>query len=138
MREEYGFKGVVMSDWANSMYWQDKLNLELTSGHSLLMANNEPFAAYIRQEIKDHPERKKGLEKSLDTMVFYNLFTFFKSGIYDRAYRNPALLSTFEAHKKIALQTAEEGITLLKNDGGILPIKPASVKKLLYLVVMKL
>ncbi|MEJ7826725.1 MAG: glycoside hydrolase family 3 C-terminal domain-containing protein [Segetibacter sp.] len=133
LREEYGFKGVVMSDWANTMYWQDKLNLELTSGHSLLMANNEPFAAYIRQEIKDHPERKKGLEKGLDTMVFYNLFTFFKSGIYDRAYRNAALLSTFEAHKKIALQTAEEGITLLKNDDNILPIKPATAKKIVVL-----
>lgn len=133
LRKEYGFKGVVMSDWANSIYWPEKLALELTSGHSLLMANNEPFAAYINQEIKDHPEKKQRLEKGLDTMVFYNLFTFFKSGIYDRAYRNPALLSTFDTHKKIALQTAEEGITLLKNDDGILPIKPASVKKIVVL-----
>lgn len=133
LRKEYGFKGVVMSDWANSTFWPEKQGMELTSGHSLLMDNNEVFATYVRQELKDHPGRKQEIEKDLETMVFYNLYTFFKSGIYDRPYRNPALLATFDAHKKVALQTAEEGITLLKNDDHILPVKPASIKKIVVL-----
>ncbi|MGI8636252.1 MAG: glycoside hydrolase family 3 N-terminal domain-containing protein, partial [Segetibacter sp.] len=133
LRKEYGFKGAVMSDWANSTFWPEQQNIELTSGHSLLMDNNEVFANYVRKEIKDHPERKQDIEKDVDAMVFYNLYTFFKGGIYDRSYRDPALLSTFDAHKKVALQTAEEGITLLKNNNHILPIKPASVKKIVVL-----
>lgn len=130
LRDEYGFKGVVMSDWANSTFWPEKHEMELNSGHSLLMANNETFSAYINQQVKDQPQRKKVIESHLDTMVYHNLYTFFKAGIYNRPYRDPALLSTFDAHKKIALQTAEEGITLLKNENNILPIKPGAVKKI--------
>lgn len=133
LREEYGFKGIVMSDWANSTFWPEKQEMELTSGHSLLMSDNKVFADYIQQEIKDHPQRKKEIEQHLDSMVFYNLYTFFKAGVYDIPYRNPALLSTFDAHKKIALQTAEEGITLLKNENNILPVKPAAVNKIVVL-----
>lgn len=133
LRKEYGFKGIVMSDWANSTFWPEKQELELTSGHSLLMSDNQVFADYVQQEIKEHPGRKPEIEKDLDTMVFHNLYTFFKSGIYDRPYRNPDLLATFNMHKKVALQTAEEAITLLKNDNHILPVKPASVKKMVVL-----
>jgi beta-glucosidase len=133
LRKEYGFKGAVMSDWASSSFWQDKQEIELTSGHSLLMDNNEIFATYIRKQIKDHPEQKATIEKELEAMVLDNLYTFFKAGVYDRPYRNPALLSTFDAHRKVALQTAEEGITLLKNEDHILPISPSSGKKIVVL-----
>ena len=96
LRKEYDFKGIIMSDWANSMFWKDRLNLELKSGHSLLMANNKIFADYILNEIKQHPERKSAIEKELGQMVHYNLFSFFKSGVYDRPYRNPALVTKIE------------------------------------------
>ncbi len=133
LRKEYNFKGIIMSDWANSTFWPEKQNIELTSGHSLLMDNNKVFADYVTQEIKDHPGRKKEIENDLDTMVYHNLYTFFKSGIYDRPYRDPSLLATFDAHKKVALRTAEEGITLLKNEDHILPVSPALVKKIVVL-----
>lgn len=133
LRKEYGFKGTVMSDWANSNFWADKQELELSSGHSLLMENNELFADYIKKQVSDHPKQKSMIEKGLDSMVFYNLYSFFKAGIYDRPYRNPALLSTFDAHRKVALKTAEEGITLLKNQDSILPIKASAVKKIVVL-----
>jgi beta-glucosidase len=130
LRKEYGFKGVVMSDWASSSFWTDRQHLELTSGHSLLMDNNTIFAKYINKEITEHPASKAVIEKQLDVMVFNNLYTFFKAGIYDRPYRDPTMLSTFSEHKQVALRTAEEGITVLKNEDHILPVKPAQVKKL--------
>lgn len=133
LRKEYGFKGIVMSDWANSNFWVDRQNLELTSGHSLLMENNEIFATYVKQEIQAHPEKKALMEKQLDAMVFENLYAFFKAGDYDKPYRDPALLSTFDAHRKVALQVAEEGITLLKNENNILPVAPSSGKKIVVL-----
>lgn len=133
LRKEYGFNGIVMSDWANSMFWPDKHDLELTSGHSLLMEKNDLFANFIQQEIKEHPEKKAEIEKQLEKMVFYNFYAFFKSGVYDRPYRDPSLLDKFEDHKKIALQTAEEGLTLLKNEDKILPVLPDKVNKIVVL-----
>lgn len=139
LRKEFGYKGIIMSDWANSLFWKDRLNLELGSGHSLLMSNNALFADYIRNVIKQHPEQKKLIEKQIGQMVFHNLFSFFKSGVYDRPYHNPELVSRIDNHEKIALQTAEEAITLLKNDlipgeeNHILPVLPDKVKKIVVL-----
>jgi beta-glucosidase len=133
LRKDYGFKGMIMSDWANSIYWPGRHNLELTSGHSLLMSNNELFATYIKNEIQEHPGQKAAIEKELETMVFYNLYPLFKAGMYDRPYRDPGLVSKFDEHKKVALTTAEEAITLLKNDNHLLPIKPATVNKIVVL-----
>jgi beta-glucosidase len=133
LRDKYGYRGIIMSDWANSMYWPARQRLELTSGHSLLMSDNELFAKYVTDEIAAHPEKKAAIEKDLDAMVIANLYSFFKSGVYDRPYRNPALTEKIDDHKKIALETAEEGITLLKNDGNLLPLSPYKVKKLVVL-----
>jgi len=133
LRDELGFKGVVMSDWANTMFWDKRIDLELTSGHSLLMENNEGFAKYLRDELRANPEGREAIEKALDKMVFYNLYTFFKAGVYDRPFRNITYLSKMDGHKKVALQTAEEGITLLKNEGNILPINTNSKGKIVIL-----
>jgi len=133
LRKEYGFKGIIMSDWASSQFWLDKQNLELTSGHSLLMDNNEIFAKYVRDEISAHPGKKALIEHELEEMAFNNLYAFFKSGVYDRPYRNPGLVKNMEGHRNIALQTAEEAITLLKNAGGILPLHASKINKILVL-----
>lgn len=131
LRKQYGFKGIVMSDWANSVYWPERLDLILDSGQSLMMSNNDLFAAYIQKEVEQHPEKKVQIEKGLEKMVFYNLYAFFKAGVYDRPYRDPEYVSKIREHKNVALQTAQEAITLLKNEGNILPLRPEKVKKIL-------
>ncbi len=133
LRDQYDFQGIVMSDWANSMYWPEKQDEIIESGQSLLMSNNTLFADYIKKEIEAHPEKKAQIEKDLDKMVFYNLYTFFKAGIYDRPYRNPELVERIKDHKKIARQTAEEAITILKNEDHILPLKPNDSRKILVI-----
>jgi beta-glucosidase len=130
LRKEYGFKGIIMSDWANGMFWPKEQQRALGSGQSLFMSNNKIFADYVHRQIKAHPGRKAAMEKDLDTMVFHNLYTFFKDGIYDRPYRDPSLVNKIEGHQKTALQTAEEAITLLKNTDHILPIDPAKVNRI--------
>lgn len=128
VRDKWGFTGIVMSDWANSMYWPERQRLELTSGQSLLMGNNQVFAKYVEDEIRAHPDEKREIEKDLDKMVTANLYSFFKSGVYDRPYRNPALVAKVETHKAVALLTAEEAITLLKNEDHLLPLQPGKIK----------
>lgn len=133
LRKELGFKGVVMSDWANTMYWTDRLNLELGSGHSLLMENNDLFADFIRKQVKEHPQKKASIEKQLGEMVFYNLYTFFKAGLYDKPYRDLNFMKTIDQHKTVALRTAEEAVTLLKNEDNILPLDPSKLSKIVVL-----
>jgi beta-glucosidase len=133
LRKEYGYKGIIMSDWANSTFWLDRQNLLLGSGESLLMSNNKLFSNYVRDELKKHPNEKTDIEKGLDKMVFHNLYAFFKMGFYDRPYRNPYLVKKINSHKKISLKTAEEAITLLKNKNYILPIDPGKVYKIVVL-----
>lgn len=130
LRDEYGFRGIAMSDWANSMFWKDRQDEELTSGHSLLMENNDLFAQYVRSEAAAHPEKKAWIEAQLSKMVEENLYAFFKAGIYDRPYRDPAMLSSLATHKQVARDAADEAITLLKNADHILPIEPGKAKKI--------
>lgn len=125
LRNEYGFRGTIMSDWANSMYWRDRQADELNSGHSLLMGDNHLFAEWVKNELISHPERKAAIEDALGKMAEENLYSFFKMGIYDRRYRDPSLISVIESHQAIARQVAEESITLLKNADNILPLEPA-------------
>jgi len=130
VRDKWGYKGVIMSDWANSKFWPDRQKLELTSGQSLLMANNAVFAQWVQSEIEAHPEEKPAIAKDLDRMVTENLYSFFKAGVYDRPYRDPSMLALMPKHKEVALRTGEEAITLLKNQDHILPIEPGKVKKI--------
>jgi beta-glucosidase len=130
LRDEYGYRGTIMSDWANSMYWAGRQGEELHSGHSLLMADNALFAAWVHDEVRVHPERKAEIEAAIGKMAEENLYSFFKMGIYDRPARDLGMLSKIESHQDVAREVAEESITLLKNDGGILPLAPATTQSI--------
>lgn len=122
LRDEYGFKGVVMTDWQNTNYFPSLQYLASTSGLSLLMPENKTFADYIKSYLILQPNQKPKIEKQLDEMIFANLCTFFGAGIYDRNPVDKTMLSKIAEHKIIAQKTAEEAICLLKNENNILPI----------------
>ena len=122
LRNELGFKGFIMSDWG--AVW--KPDQAMLAGLDLIM----PRAKL--EQTKLSTEQKT--EECLNRMVKNILTQLFKFGIYDRDRKDPASLST-QGRKEcenIALQTAREGITLLKNN-GILPIDPKSKANILML-----
>lgn len=133
LRKELGFKGMIMSDWANTMYWTDRLGVGLGSGHSLYMENNDLFSDYVKKQVAAHPKQKAKIEKQLEDMAFANLYTFFQAGIYNRPYRDLTFMKTIDQHKGVALRTAEEAVTLLKNENNILPLVPSNVNKIVVL-----
>lgn len=130
LRREYGFRGMIMSDWANSMYWPNRSGEELTSGHSLLMENNAIFTEWVHAEVAAHPERKATIEAELGRMAEHNLYTFFRVGIYDRPSRDASLEARIDAHQTLAREVSEASITLLKNEGNVLPLVPENVKRI--------
>lgn len=132
VRSEWGFNGIFMSDWHQTTYYQTDHPLVLASGHSLYMPNGAAYQKWLLDYYKKAaPEQQKILELQLDNMVVHNLIPLFASGFYDRGMTTPGTSPTFEAHKLVARETAEEAITLLKNEDNILPISVD--KKILYI-----
>lgn len=122
LRREYGFNGIIMSDWSNTMYYDQMTDLSLTSGHSLFMSSNQSVAKYIKSEIAKSPARKAEVEIMLEKMVYNNLLPFFEMGIYDRHPIDKNAPNRYAEHKTLANTVASESVCLLKNESGILPV----------------
>ncbi len=112
LRGQLGFEWLVMTDWS-SVYDGEKV---VRSGQDLEMPRAEA--------LKDLPTLvDKGTVKvaDIDRMVKTILKTYFAMRLDERT-KDPSLYARFGQHEQVALQTAREGIVLLKNEGGILPL----------------
>lgn len=112
LREEWGFKGLVVSDWGAG----HERDVDLKAGMDLEMPGN---GQYYLSLVKDAIEKGTLTIEELDRCALRVLDLIDKS--------LPALRRTIEfdpsAHHALALQVACESIVLLKND-GILPLDP--------------
>ncbi|MDY4409611.1 MAG: glycoside hydrolase family 3 C-terminal domain-containing protein [Prevotella sp.] len=116
LREEWGFKGILMSDW-NSVY----------SGFNAIMAGLDlemPNAAFANKATL-LPLVRRGIipESVIDEHVQHILQTLLAFHLLDK----PLLAShpkdsDLPSSKQAALDMAREGIVLLKND-NVLPLK---------------
>jgi beta-glucosidase len=113
LRSQLGFRGLVMTDWW-SVYDGEKL---AKSGQDLEM----PFAVALKdarqllQEGKIKIEDINRMAKSILRTCF--IMKFDERKIY------PSNNTLYENHELVALQTAREGIVLLKNEKNILPLQ---------------
>lgn len=121
LRNQLGFKWLVMTDW-HSVWDGEKVIL---SGQDLEM----PEAKAILNA-KELIKEGKISEADIDRMARSILTTVIAMGLYDRPLVDKTYYEKFPEHVEIALQTAREGIVLLKNQ-GILPLKTESLKKIL-------
>lgn len=123
IRKEFGFRGFVMTDWQSTNYYPELQHLVLTSGHNLLMPQNDTFRQYVASEVENNPDRKAEVELLLEDMIFPIFYSLFEMGVYDRPVNIPENFSKFEEHKKVAARVATESAVLLKNEKNILPLK---------------
>ena len=139
LREDWGFEGYVVSDcWAPTLLFEAhkyvkapetaatlsiKAGLDLECGDEVFI---EPLKkAYKLGMVSD---------EDINTAARRVLTARMKLGLFDSTENNPyAKISPdvigSEKHQQIALQTAREGIVLLKNN-GILPLKQKKLKSL--------
>ena len=111
LREEWGFKGMVTTDW-----WSGTdAALQMYAGNDMMMPG-----CYQREELRRALKERRLDEKTLDRNVIRILEYIQKTPRFKGyAYTNKPDL---EAHNQVALQAAAEGMVLLKNDGQTLPL----------------
>lgn len=136
LREDLGFKWLVMSDWW-SVYDSEKV---IKSGLDLDMpgAPREEYPDYmnkdeffLRSSAKSLLEDGKVEEADIDRMVTNILTTQIAMGLLERPIKDTSYFQNFDDHIEVALQTARESMVLLKNN-GVLPIpKSTNIKILL-------
>ncbi len=113
LRQKLGFRWLVMTDWW-SVYDGEKV---IQSGQDLEMPYRIATA-----KAKELVENNKVTEQDINRMVKSILTTFYAMQSFNRK-PDPTLLNKFEEHEQIALQTAREGIVLLRNENNLLPVK---------------
>ena len=113
LRKQLGFRWLVMTDWW-SVYDGVKL---AKSGQDLEM----PLAVALK-EAQMLINEAKVKTADIDRMVKDILRTYFAMKLQNKT-KDESYLEKFTEHESIALQTAREGIVLLKNEDNILPVK---------------
>lgn len=123
LRKELGFRWLVMSDWW-SVWDAEKI---IKSGQDLEM----PGEKFLKADALRLVQTGKVTEAQIDRMAKSIIRTTIAMGLYDRPVKDEAFLKKFPEHQQVALQTAREGIVLLKNKDGLLPLKKGAAKKIL-------
>ena len=121
LKKEWGFDGLVMSDWSAVHSTLETA----TYGLDLEM----PDGAFLGKE-KLLPLIKEGKvkESTIDDKVKRMLRVLFRMGYFDKQLDKP--MTNAPEHRAVALDVARSGIVLLKNDKNILPLNPASYKSI--------
>jgi beta-glucosidase len=126
LRKEWGFKGLVMSDW-NSLWNSDRA---AQSGVDLEMPGGQQCFVLAPEKLKELLKKGTITQANIDEKVFNIVRTCLLLNLYDKNFLQPAL-NRLKEHQKVALETAREGIVLLKNEGNFLPLEEYAQKKII-------
>jgi beta-glucosidase len=128
LRKEWGFNGMVISDWHS--LWNSELAAR--SGCDIEMPGGQQVFVMSPDSLKRLLNEGKITEKDIDEKVSNLIRPCIKYDLYDKNWADPALNKRDE-HAKVALKTAREGITLLKNEDDLLPLLPEKAKKIVVI-----
>ena len=116
LRKEWGFKGLVMTDW----FGGKNAAAQMKAGNDLLMPGTADQKKAITEAINNKTLDIKILDENATRLVNYIL----GSPAYAKyAFSNKPNL---KAHAAIAREAAANGMVLLKNEGNALPFTTAT------------
>lgn len=112
LRDEWGFKGAVVSDWGAV---NDRV-AGLNAGNDLEMpssggVNDAKIVEAVKCGVIDETTLDKRVDKLIDIIL------------KGAANKKPGYKFDVKAHNLLSRQIAEQSMVLLKNDGNILPLK---------------
>lgn len=114
LRGEWGYKGIVMTDWTNTR----NTAAQVHAGNDLLTPGNAAQINQIIEGVQNGTIKEADVDRNLRRILQYVVKTpRFKGYEYSN---KPDL----KAHAQLIREGAAEGMVLLKNEGNILPINP--------------
>jgi beta-glucosidase len=131
LRQELGFKGFVVSDWEDIKklvtIWKvaadekEATRLAVMAGIDMSMVPSDySFSDLLIQLVKEG----KVPQTRIDEAVRYILKVKYELGLFnDPLASAPATNFATPEARALSLEAARESMTLLKNEGGILPLK---------------
>ena len=130
LRQEWGFQGIVVSDYFGIAQLQTfhhvvdsrdaAAKLALESGVDVELPSADGFT-----HLADLVKRGEVSETYVDRAVARVLRVKFLTGLFDDPYVDPAYaekITSDSEHRELALKAAHEALTLLKNQGNLLPL----------------
>ena len=128
LRDRWGFKGYVYSDWG--AVWMLKYFQKVASDGEeaarMAISAGLDFEASSKCYLDLENAVKEGRisKKVIDRAVRNVLKIKFEAGLFDNPYRNPGGKAEVRLPESVALsrRIAEESIVLLKNEGNLLPL----------------
>ena len=140
LRDEWKFEGFVVSDYYAIWELHDRPD---THGHFVAADKKEACVLAVRAGVNielPEPDCYRHLqelvndgtlkESELDELIAPMLRWKFRLGLFDDPYVDSAhaeQVVASEANSRLALEGARAAITLLKNQGDLLPLDPSSV-----------
>lgn len=125
LKQDWGFKGYVMSDWGATHSTVAAANNGLDQESGWAFDRSAYFEGALREAVNNGfvPQAR------LDDMARRVLYAMFAHGLVDDPVQgDKADTIDYAAHAKVTQADAEDGIVLLKNDKGLLPIAKTAKK----------
>ena len=116
LKKEWGFKGMLMSDWACT-YSADKA---ANHGLDLEMGSNDWF---VREKLLPLIEQGVVTEETINEKVRRIYGTCIEMGFFDRPQLDTTIPVYNPKANRMAYEAAKEGMILLKNEDNLLPLK---------------
>lgn len=131
LRDELGFKGLAVTDWADIVYLHQRHHITKDYKESIKVAINAgidmsmvPMDLEFPRLLKELVEEGEVPMSRINESVRRILRVKFLLGLFDEPYHSDTDYSKFASDEftQASYQTALESITLLKNDGNVLPL----------------
>jgi beta-glucosidase len=113
LRDEWGYEGIVMTDWGA----KEGTMKAVIAGNDLMEPGNQTEINRIIEGVNNGTIPMADLDRNARRILQYIVRTPRFKGY--KFSNKPDL----KAHAEVTRQTATEGMVLLKNDGGTLPMK---------------
>lgn len=129
LKKDWGYKGYVMSDWGATHSTTQAANAGLDQQSGWAFDRSPYFADALREAVNNGyvPEARA------TDMARRILWAMFRNGLFDTPVAGDrATTIDYAAHAAVTRADAEEGIVLLKNSAGLLPL--ASTAKSILLI----
>ncbi len=128
LKGEWGFEGCYISDWAGVHDTTEAAQ----NGMDIEMGTSSSYEDYYLARPFLEAIRRGELDEALATDKARRVLRLmWRSGMF-RKDRKPGERNT-RRHQQAALEIAREGIVLLKNEGALLPLDAASLRRLVVI-----